>query len=777
MATDRGQRCHVEGQVEGLALPPTPPAGQEPEPWGETRVVGRALPRVDAFARVSGRAVYPSDLSLPGMLYAAILGCPHPHARVRGVAAGAARALAGVRAVLTPADPAARLAWKYDEVASELFPAECRFEGEAVAAVAADTPYLAADALRALEVDYEVLPFTSDFTAALAPEAPAVQPGGNRAGAPVEYARGDVAQGFAEADLVLERIYATAAEIHTPLEPHGCVAWWEGDTLNLHESTQGVFIVREAVAEVLGLPLEKVRVIGHYLGGGFGAKLQSGKYAVLAALLAKETGRPVKLFLTREETFLSVGNRPPSQLRIKAGVKRDGSLTALEMTGSGSGGAFPASGVFLVDWVVRDLYTCPHVRTSLQEVFINGGPSRAFRAPGHPQGAWALEQMMDELARELDMDPVDLRLANVPAVSQARGGLPYSVTGLAECLTQGAAEFGWAAAREATARQPREATLRRGVGMAAAVWIAGSGFLPSTVKVSQLADGGVELNMGASDIGTGTKTIMAMVVAEDLGLLPGEVRLVWADTGLTEYTRASGGSKTVPTEAPAVRAACLELKRALTALAARELGAPEEEVCYLGASLQVGDDAAQSVSAARLAARAPGGRVTGVGERGPNPPEVAICPFAAQFCEVEVNTLTGEVRVLRFLGATDAGRVMNRLTYDNQVGGGIVMGLGLGLTEERVLDHGQTGKLVNRNWHDYKLPTMLDAAGELVNVPIEIIDTKANTVGTKGLGEPVTIPTAPALANAICDACGVRARETPANPVRLAALLAAREEE
>ena len=401
--------------VDG-AVPESPAPTDTPAPWTETRVVGKSLPRVDAYERLSGTAVYPSDVILPDMLYAAVLRCPHASARVKKVDVSAAERMPGVRAVITGDSKAADLRWYYTRtVFAKLFDPTCRFEGEAVAAVAAETPQQAWDAVRAIAVEYEVLPFVVDERTALGPGAPAVHDGGNRVREPEKYQRGDVAKGFAEADEVLEATYRTAAEFHTPMELHGCVAKWDGQRLTLWESTQGVYAIQQRVAAALEMPLANVRVIGSYMGGGFGSKLQADKYNLIAAVLAKLTARPVKLFLTREETFLCVGNRPPAEMRLKAGVKKDGTLTALELTVVGTGGAYPAGGTALVDWLVRDLYTCPNVRTQATDVYINGGPARPIRAPGHPQGAWALEQMMDALAEAIGMDPVRAAAQEHPA--------------------------------------------------------------------------------------------------------------------------------------------------------------------------------------------------------------------------------------------------------------------------------------------------------------------------------------------------------------------------
>jgi CO/xanthine dehydrogenase Mo-binding subunit len=763
--------------LEGLPLPETPRPGETPAPWKNTRIVGKAVPRVDAYELVSGTAIYPSDVSLPNMLYAAILRCPHPHARVKKIITGRAENMPGVHAVISDQTPAADLPWNYSssgiKIKSKLFDPHCRFEGENVAAVAADTPYLAWDAVRMIEADYEVLPAVSDERSALDQGAPTVQDGGNRVGPPHSYQRGDVAKGFAEADVVLEENYRTECEIHTPIELHGCVANWDGDRLTIWESTQGVYRIQTMVAETLNLPLSKVRVIDHYMGGGFGSKLQAGKYTVIAALLAKITGRPVKMILSREETYLAVGNRPPSNMTLKAGIKKDGTLTALDFTCAGTGGAYPAGGTSLVDWQVRDLYKCPNVRTSCTDVYINAGPARPFRGPGHPQGSWALEQMLDALAEAIGMDPVDLRLKNISLYSQARDGQPpYTSTGFSDCLTEGARAFGWKQARQEIAAAGKRGLIRRGVGMAGGLWAAGAGRPPSTIILKLFSDGSVNLNMGASDIGTGTKTVMALVVAEELGIKPENIQIEYADTGTTQFATPSGGSKTVPTESPAVRAAAISLKQQLLEIAARDLAVDPASLHFMAGSIVSRNDSSKKIDFTQLSGLKKQGVVVGIGYRGPNPENKVTNPFAAQFCEVEVNTGTGEVRIIRFLGAHDSGRVMSRLTYDNQVFGGITMGIGLATTEARILDKNQTGKVVNRNWLDYKLPTALDVPEDMACLPIQPDDTEANTTGAKGLGEPVTIPTAAAVANAVYHATGVRVTRTPVNPIQLCRLLA-----
>jgi CO/xanthine dehydrogenase Mo-binding subunit len=764
-----------ETEIEGQPRFPQAPdagAGGRPQSWGEsTRVVGERRPRVDGYDRVSGAAVFPSDVVLPGMVYGALLGSPHANARVISVDTKAAEAMPGVYAVISRNTKDANLDWDHGDYAEKLFPDACRFEGDLVAAVAAESPYRAFDALREIRVEYETLPFVSDELAALQPGAPEVHSGGNRAKTS-SYQRGDVEGGFAASDVVIEETYRTAAEMQTPLEPHGCVARWDGDRLTVWESTQGVYAVQAKVAEVLDLPLSRVRVIGHYVGGAFGSKLRTDKYSIIAALLARRINRPVKLFLTREQTLLTMGNRPPATMTVKAGAKQDGTLTAIRFTGVGASGAYPAGGTSLLDWLAKDLYLCPNVSTELTDVYINAQPARPFRAPGYVQCSWAMEQMMDALAERLGVDPVALRLRNIPDGTQARDDKPYTTDGLRLCIEQGAEAFGWQEARRAAAER-RDGHLRRGVGMAAANWFVGDGGPPSTIIVRLYADGTANLNMGASDIGTGTKTAMAMVVAEELGVDPDAIQIEHADTATTQYATPSGGSKTVPTEAPAVRRACLSVKDQLMDMAAAQLGRERGEIVFAGDRLRTADGL-ESLAVTELDVLKKQKVVVGVGERKPNPQDVSITPFAAQFCELEVNTLTGEVRLLRMLGTNESGRVINRLTWDGQLVGGVTMGVGFARTEFRVLD-GPTGKLCNKNWHDYKLPTALDVPAEVVSEPVLLSDEQANIVGAKGLGEPVTIPTAGAIANALYNAVGVRMRDTPINPLTLIDQLASEE--
>jgi len=755
-------------------LPETqaPAPAPAPEPWGETKVVGKPVTRVDAYDRVSGSAQYPSDVILPDMLHAAVLSCPHAHALVKKVDTSAAEKMPGVRAILKDGDVGTNIPWFSGRggFSSRLFDTHCRYEGDEVAVVAADTIYQAWDAVRAIKVEYDVRPQVTAVADAMKPDAPAVRDGGNVIPPGQPYSRGDVEAAFKTADAVIEHTFSTPFELHNAMELHGCVAKWDGPRLTLWESTQGVYGVQTGVARALSIPLANIRVIGHYMGGGFGAKLSQGKYSVMAALLAKKTARPVRLFLSREQVCLGMGNRPGNTITLKAGVKKDGTLVALQSKVVGSGGAYSDGGTGGVDYVIRELYACPNVRCENQSVYTNAGPERPFRAPGHPQGAWALEIMLDALAAKIGMDPIALRLKNVTLVSQTRNGNPkYTSTGFADCLKKGAEAFGWA---EARARKPGASHIRRGVGVAGGMWQGGGGSPPSTAIVKLFADGSANLNMGASDIGCGTKTWGAQIVAEELGVPMDRISVEHADTGTTQFATPSGGSKTVPTESPAIRSAALDVKQQLYAMAAEQLKLPAADLELRGAEVVSKTDATKKVALGQIQAFGRRGLIVGIGYRVPNPPGSAVNPFGVQFAEVEVNTKTGEIKVLRFLAAHDSGRILNEKMFRNQVFGGITMGIGFGLTEDRVMDDKQLGKLLTVNLHDYKMPTALDAPADKTIVIIDPRDHAFSNTGAKGVGEPATIPTAPAIANAVFHATGLRLTDAPMSPARVLTAIA-----
>jgi xanthine dehydrogenase YagR molybdenum-binding subunit len=737
-------------------------------PWDKTTVVGAPIPRIDGHDRVGGTAIYTRDIALPGMLHTAIVHCPHAHAMVKRIDITAAKVMPGVHAIITCDSPDAKIPWilTRDGAYSQLLDPHCRYEGEEVAAVAAETPLQAADAARAVIVEYDVLPMVVDYEAATKSDAPKLHAVGNQPSPPRTSQRGDVQAAFATADAVVERRFHTSCEMHVPLEVHGSVVQWDSGKLEVWDSTQGVYAVRDSLALALKLPLSSVRVVSHYMGGGFGGKLELGKYTVIAAVLARITGRAVKCVLTREDTLRSVGNRPANTISVKAAARKDGTLLAFDANLLGASGAYPTGATS--SYLFLDLYTCANVRVIESSVLINAGQARAFRAPGYPQAAWALEQVIDELATKVGMDPVAFRLKNIPAASQLRSGQAYTSTGLSDCLKQGADKFGWLDARKRTATKSH---IKRGVGMAAGMW-GSPGGPNATVILKLYADGSVNVNSGAADIGTGTKTLFAQVAAEELGVPVERVSIEYADTASTQYAPSSGGSQTVLVTTPAVRSAAAAVKTELLALAAEELKQDIAKLSIRDGSIVIAGES-KTVPFSALRSLAQRQQLVGVGRRAPHPVGKVALPFAAHFAEVEVNTRTGEVRVIRYVAAQDSGRVMNALTFENQVLGGVTMGIGFGLTEQRVLDR-QTGKLASGSWHDYKIPTAMDFPVDFQCVPIDLHDKECNSVGAKGLGEPATIPAAAAIANAVCNAIGTRIYDAPITPASIVTALASK---
>lgn len=661
--------------------------------------IGRAHPRIEAPDKVTGRAKYSSDVRLPGQLCGRILRSPWPHARVVKVDTAAAAALPGVRAVLSRAD-APDIPWYKD---GRLFEATVRFVGDEVAAVAAESEEIAEDALRLVEVAYEPLEFAVTLEK------------GARGEAQVE-GRGDVAAGMRQADLVIEDVFTTQTALHNCMEPHGCVAAWEGDALTLYESTQGVFSVRSEVAQKLGLPEAKVRVITQHMGGGFGSKQIAWKHSVIAALLAKRAGRPVQIILERGAENLAAGNRNATRQHLRLGAKRDGTLTAIELRALIQSGAYQAGGEDSdVIGACQTLYRCPNVRAEQVPVMTHTGPAIAFRGPGYTEAAFALESAMDQLAIELGIDPIELRLKNYAGTDQ-RKGLPYtSVDSLAKCYARVAEVFGFHPGKKGRDVQAARSGKKRGIGFAAHDWVAGAGHPPAEALVRLEADGRATVLTGTQDIGTGTRTALCQIAAEELGIAASQVSIELGDTARGLRSPTSAGSSTLPSLGPAVRAAAASAKT----------------------------------------------HAEGKGERGPNSSAKSIRTCGAQCAEVEVDLETGEVTVLRIVTAHDCGRVINPLLLDSQVLGGVTQGIGFALTEERIVDE-RLGRVMNANLEEYKVPTIAElAAGEVINATLSLPDLEANTTGAKGIGEPPLIPTAAAIANAIHDAIGVRIRDLP----------------
>lgn len=714
-------------------------------PWDSDAVlslVGKPVRRVDGIERTSGAARYTFDVQLPGMLVGKIMRSPLPHARVKSVDVSEAEALPGVRAIMTGTQ------------APDLFPETVRFEGEEVAVVVADDEDIAKDALSLIRVEYEEFPFVCDPAKALEPGAPQVGEESNEAGGPNVHERGDIKHGFAEADVIVDRKYSTRAALHNCFETHGGVAQWEGDYLTVWYSTQFIFGVRAALAKAFELPLKNVRVIKKYIGGGFGSKIGPGRVGIIAAKLARQTGRPVKIMLDRHEENLAAGNRPPANIHVRLGARQDGELTAVELHSISAVG--PSGGPPPVAGPARELYRCANVKTTEQGVYTNTGPSSAFRAPGYVEGTFALESAMDELAHQLELDPVDLRMKNYAERQQVRD-MPYSTKDLASSYKIGKEKIGW----ESRGRLQKKGAKRRGIGVASQIW-GGGGAPPSYAIMRMNADGTFEVLTGTQDIGTGTKTVMTQIAAEEIGVSLEKVQVVVGDTLSGPYGILSAGSLTVPSVGPPVRMAAKKVKEQIIDIASALIDVDARQLSIRDGIVRAGGDVDKTITVDEVAEKVGDYMIIGKGVRGPNPEEHNVNTFGAQFAEVEVDLQTGAVDVIKIVAVHEFGRVLNPLTLSSQVEGGVLQGLGFGLMEGRVIDR-NTGKMVNANLTDYKLPTALDVP-EIEFEAVNQVDPIATSIGSKGAGEPPIIPAAAAIANAVFDAMGVRIYDLPITP-------------
>ena len=742
-------------------------------------VVGQSVTRRDLPEKLTGQAKYSADLKLPGMLYGHILRSPHPHANIVSIDTSAATQVPGVLAIITPFDVPRR---PVAPIAADTLPLDTRvrFVGDEVAAVAAVDDDAARRALSLLRVEYETLPFYTDADAALAPDAVPIHPGGNLAiNPPLSIGRGDVAQGFAEADLVMEETYQIACHSATPMEPRAALASWEGDNLTVWKSTRGVHVDQAALAQALDLPVNRVQIIGPFLGGGFGNKDES-RMAAIAALLSQRAGQPVRIEFSREDEFIAGRTRHAGRIQLKVGVKRDGTITAIQGTSTLNTGAYAASGAGVARRAGQGiiyLYHCPNVRYESYLAYTNCPSAGSYRALGAPQGHFALETLMERIAEKLGMDSLEFRLKNrVPPEGQPgprlsppeqiidsqpiEGGIPFSSNGLEECLTRGAAAFGWAT----PLTQPADPTKRRGKGMSMMIYRGGPGST-SAATVSVAKSGRISLRSGLMDVGEGATTVLPQMTAEILGVNDTDVETVFGDSATTpEAPITAGSTATFSTGSALVRAAA-EVRRQLLELAADGLEAPVMELDIRDGQVFVQADPERSMALTDVAARMDGDAITEeVTIEVPGSADYIVNSFGAHFAEVEVDTDTGRVRVVRYVAAQDSGRIMNPRMALNQVEGAISQMLGFALSEELVTD-GPTGVTLNGSYLEHKSPTIMDYP-DLQVIFADTVDP-VGPLGAKGLGEVPCPGVAPAIANAVYDALGLRLTELPITPDRV----------
>lgn len=746
--------------------------GDEPPVWGpdaNLRVVGKPTARVDGRERVTGAAVYSYDVQLPGMLTAVGLRSPHAHARVLRVETGRAEAMPGVRAILHRFNAGELLD---PNRGTPVFGEELLYAGDMVALVLAETREQAEEAMHAVEVTYEALPFVTDPDAALASGAPSVSMSRERNTIsdeyPQTYERGDVEKGLAEADVVVEVHFETPAALHNSLETHGGAAQWDGRTLTIWSSTQDVYGARRQVAKALNLQQNQVRVIKQYMGGGFGSKFGAHQAGWLAAYAAHRLGWQVKYMLSREEENLCAGHRPPSKQVYRVGATRDGTLTAIDLQTLANVGA---QGAWLspIALPTKELYQCANIRIVDQGARTNLGSFSAFRAPGVVEGIAGLEVAIDRLAKELGIDSLELRRKNHAERYQLLDR-PYARKLLLKAYEIGAERIGWATRDAEERRFPRgrNGYLRRGVGMASQLW-GGDGGPPAQAIAKLLPDGTAVILTGTQDIGTGTRTVLAQIAAEELGLPLERVRVELGDTEFGVYSPASGGSMTLASVGPAVRMAATEARKELLEIIGQLSEAPADAVEIRDGNVFVRETGKEMGSVGFFLEQLDGHEITARGMRGPNAEDVTVRTFGAQFAEVEVDIGTGEVRVLRIVAAFDCGRIVNPLTFSSQIEGGIIQGLGFALTEQRIVDP-RFGRVMNANLGDYKVPVIRDVP-EIDIVMLDEPNVYANTIGALGAGEPPIIPTPGAIANAVAHALGRPVSALPLTPDRVLDLL------
>lgn len=726
--------------------------------------------RASGVTKATGAAVYASDIALPGMLHAVLIRSAIARGEVTAFHPAPALAIPGVLSVVGPLDPPALpgIAYTNDPKfrTRTVFDRQVRFVGEEIGVVVATSERIARQAARQVEISYREDRACLTIDAALADGAPTLGAKGNLASDPEVIERGEMTAAQAAAEIIIEAEYATAAQHHNALEPHGCVANWDGETLTLWDSNQGGHMIREQLAWTLGLPVEQVRVISRFVGGGFGSKISLKPYHVVAAEMAQRLARPVRIFMARREEFTASHQRAPTRRRIRLGARRDGCLCFVDEAVLGQAGpsAFFARNAAGAANGLR-LHKADAVRAEIRRVLTNTQAPIPFRGPTAAEDIFCLEQAIDELAHAVGLDPLEFRQRNV-ATTDVLAGLPYAGKALGHCYSAGAAAFGWAW------RPPRNAVrndVARGIGLGAAAYDA-TLYEPSRAEIACRADGRIELRIGVTEIGCGADTIFAEIAAAELGLPASLIDTRLGDTATTPRSiDSSNHSRTTAVVGPAVRGAARALHNALLQAAATLLQTDAAE-------LQIGADGvrAKGHPARRVdftaIGRFAGGALVSAADRETGPTGTFPAMFAAHFVEVEVDLPTGRVQVLRAVCAHDAGRVVNHRLAESQVHGGFLQGMGMALQEERVLDP-RSGRMLNETMWAYRTPSIVDAPQSIRFVDAGRPDG-ANSLGVKGIGEPPLIASGAAIANAIYNAIGARIRSYPITPDKILAALA-----
>jgi CO/xanthine dehydrogenase Mo-binding subunit len=711
------------------------------------QTIGHDTTRIDARERVSGKATYTGDVQLPGMLYARVLRSPHPHARIRSIDVSAAQALPGVKAVVTHEN--CEYVWGAGSVAGGrqysdeikkttiqrryAFNNPVRYAGEPVAAIAATDRHLAEEALRLVKVDYEVLPFVLDQETAMKDDAPKIWPQGNisldfqNQPKPMVQRRGNIEEGFRGSDQIFEDRYSTTFVHNAQMEPRAAVAHWEGDKLTIYTPTGGIANCRTDMARDLGIPLANVRVVCQYMGGNFGNKNQNQDADLITATLAKMAGAPVKLEYSRKEDFIGMHGRWPTTQYYKVGVKKDGTLHALQLRGySGMGPYRKNSGA--IGGI--EIYQTPHLDYTVYPVYTNKTTSANFRGPEFPQGHFGIQSMMDDVAYKVGMDPVEFALRNMSR--KANDTNAYTDYTVEECIRRGAAAFDWKARWKP---KPGSDTgpVKRGAGFSFLIFRSALGRSSAVIDVNSA--GRYIVHVGVTDVGAGAKTTMGIIAAETLGVPLSQIDVVWGDTARCPYSVGESGSRTTIQTGWAVAEAARDIKKQIA-----EKGMPKGNDLFT-ATMNPNPTVAE-------------GKVR--------------ASYGAHFCEVEVDTAVGHVRVTKYVAVHDSGRIMNTLSAAGQIKGAVTQGIGMALHEELLYDP-RSGQALTAGYYGHRVLTHMDTPD--VEVIFVESDDGYGPYGAKSIGEAGKIPAVPCIGNAIFNATGKRMRDLPIRRDRLVEVL------
>jgi xanthine dehydrogenase YagR molybdenum-binding subunit len=696
-------------------------------PMAKRKVMGQRISRLDGPVKSAGRAKYPSDLNPQGLLQTALLTSPYAHAKIRSINLDAAKALPGVSGINLFVQPGAEIQWA----------------GAEIAIVAANTEEIARDAVRAIKIDWEVLPHVvKDENLAKA---------GTRAKAAGEQVTGDPEKAFAEADVKLEGEYGIPVITHCCLEPHGNVISWKGDKLDYWPSTQAVSTVATQLATLINVPATNINVTCDYMGGGFGSKFPPDSWGAESAKLSKASGgRPVKVFLDRATELTIAGVRPSHYAKIKIGAKSDGSITAWQ-SDSWSSGGFGGGGMSPIPYVFVNI---PNRRNNHAAVSLNSGPQRAWRAPNHPQASFLTCSALTDLAAKLNMDPL--------ALLQKNAGLTLRAETYKNQLAKAAELIDWKNKYHAPGEG--KGTIRRGVGIGVATW--GGGGHASKCKVTIHPDGSVEVELGSQDLGTGNRTCISMVAAESLGLPMSAIKV---KIGSNSYPASgpSGGSTTIGGVSTSTRKASLNALEKLFEKVAPALGVTADQLEAVDSRIQVKGNPNKAMSWKQAAQKMGPSPIEEMGE---NVPAQAareglntLGAAGVQMAEVEVDTETGIVKMRKLVAVQDCGLVVNPKTAESQVYGACIMSICSALYEERVMD-AVTGRVLNPDMEFYKLAGLPDIGEIVVHMDIQEMHDKRGVIG---LGEPCAIGGIAAIANAVHNALGVRVPTVPVTSDRV----------